>query len=146
MEWFNYYGLIFLIVLMIPNIVYFKTQKEEKKPKIMVLEVCEQIGRFGTMIFLVFNIPSTYYGFWFTHALLIYLLVNSLLLAMYIITWIVLGKKNSLLRTLLLSLIPSVLFLFSGIMIGSIPLSICAIMFSIFHITLNYKQLGVNYE
>ena len=45
-----------------------------------------------------------------------------------------------LLRAYLLSIIPSMIFLFSGIMIRNIPLIISSIAFAIAHITISLKN------
>ena len=45
------------------------------------LQLFEQIGRYGCIAFMVFNIPFTYFGFWFDKAMLVYAIVNSVLCA-----------------------------------------------------------------
>ncbi len=142
MSWFNYYGLIAVAIILIPNIIIAFVDKNayanEYDNKVML--VLEQIGRYGCMAFMVFNIPYTYFNFWFTHALTVYLIVNGILLALYILGWIVFGKGRSVAKMLWLSIVPSVSFLFSGIMLSSILLIICAIFFGIGHITISYKN------
>ena len=120
----NYYGLAILVLLMIPNIVYsIKNPKGfENKFNNKKLEYTEQIGRIGTFVFLILNIPKMYIGFWFDHALTVYLFVNGILIFGYILSWILMWKINNLTKMLLLSIIPISLFLFCGIMILSVPL------------------------
>ncbi|MDE5565381.1 MAG: hypothetical protein K2I77_00165 [Anaeroplasmataceae bacterium] len=90
MNWFNYYGLIAIILIMLPNIIYFTKKKNlvqnENKSFLLVLE---QIGRYGCMAFMVFNIPYTYYSFWFNHGLLIYLIVGGIILLLYELGWLI---------------------------------------------------------
>ena len=49
MNWINFYGLVFMLVIMIPNIIFTIRNKDgfqnhwENKP----IEVLEQIGRIG---------------------------------------------------------------------------------------------------
>lgn len=64
-EWFNVYGLFFIIVIMVPNIIYAIKCKDgfENKWKNKVVEIFEQIGRYGCFGFMIFNIPNT--GLWF---------------------------------------------------------------------------------
>ena len=59
---------------------------------------------------------------------------------MYLLGWIVLWKKPGVLRALLLSITPSAIFLFSGVMLTNVPLSVLAVLFAITHITLSYKN------
>lgn len=76
MGWFNYYGLIAIAVIMIPNILcaVFNRAAFANRCKNKPLGVMEQIGRYGCMAFMIFNIPYTYAGFWFAYAKAVYLL------------------------------------------------------------------------
>ena len=142
MSWFNYYGLVAVAVILIPNIISAVTDKGafENRYNNKVILVLEQIGRYCCMAFMVFNIPYTYFNFWFDSALTVYLIVNGALLALYILGWIIFRKGRSAAKMLWLSIVPTVLFLFSGIMLLSIPLIICAVIFGIGHITISYKN------
>ena len=61
MSWFNYYGLIAIAIILTPNIILSIKDKTyfENKFNNKVFLVLEQIGRYGCMIFMVFNIPYT---------------------------------------------------------------------------------------
>lgn len=140
--WFNYYGLAIIAVIMIPNIIFAVMHKEgfENKYKNKAVEVSEQIGRYACFALMIFNIPYTYFNFWFAHALTVYLVVNGGLCLAYIIFWAVCWKQNGKLRALSLSIIPSVIFLFSGVVLANIPLIAFALLFSVNHILLSYKN------
>ena len=142
MSWFNYYGLIAVIIILLPNIISAIVDKGifENTYNGKVMSVLEQIGRYGCMIFMVFNIPYTFFGFWFDHALTEYLIVNGILLMFYLFGWIVFRKGRSMIKMLTLSIIPTIMFLFSGIMLLSIPLMIFAVIFGIGHIFISYKN------
>lgn len=86
---------------------------------------------------MTFNIPYTYFNFWFGSALTVYLTVNGLLLLAYLIFWIVFWKGNGKLRALALSVTPSLIFLFSGIILANIPLIAFALLFGVNHIFLS---------
>lgn len=138
---FNYIGLIFVVLLLIPNIVWaIKTQENRQGYKNKTVEVLEQIGRFGSMIFMVINIPLTFFGFYFDVGYIVYITVNSFFILAYYLAWLVFWKKDSIRKVLFLSIIPSALFIFSGIMITSIPLMIFGILFAVFHIFLSIKN------
>ena len=142
MNWFNVYGLIFVAVIMIPNIIFAVKCKDgfDNKWKNKVVEISEQAGRFGCFGFMIFNIPGTYYGWWFEGALPIYLITSSVLVAAYCLIWAICFKKSSIFRALALSIIPSVLFLFDGIAIGSVFLTIFAVIFAPCHILISFKN------
>lgn len=142
MSWFNYYGLIAVVIIMIPNIlcaVFDKTAFENKFNNKPIL-ILEQIGRYGCIIFMTFNIPYTYFGFWFDKALTVYLAVGGILLFIYCLGWLIFRNGRKLVKMLMLSIMPTILFLFCGVMLCSVPLIICVVLFGIGHITVNYKN------
>lgn len=142
MGWFNYYGLVAVTIILIPNIIDAVINKSEfnGKFKNKFFLITEQIGRYGCMAFMVFNIPYTYFGFWFESALTVYLAVNGGLLFIYCLGWVIFPKGNKLVRLLWLSITPSVIFIFSGIMCASAPLVVCAVLFAVGHITVSCKN------
>ncbi len=148
MSWFNYYGLIAVILILIPNIILQIVNKGafnnnfNNKP----LQILEQIGRYGCMLFMVFNIPYTYFGFWFDNALLFYLTIGGVIIVIYYLGWIIFHKNNCLAKNLWLSITPTLLFLYCGIMVSSIPLIIFAVLFGICHITISCKNSNQNHK
>ena len=142
MEWFNVFGLVFITVIMIPNIIFAVKHKDafENRNQNKAIEIIEQIGRFGCFGFMIFNIPSTWFGWWSNEAFAIYLLVDALLIVLYLTLWIVCWRKNNVFRALSLSIIPSVIFLFSGIMCRSLLLIISSLLFAPTHIFISYKN------
>ena len=142
MSWFNYYGLAIIVIILLPNIIYAIMHKEgfANTYRNKAVIVCEQIGRYACMAFMVFNIPYTYFGFWFHHALAVYLSVNGGLCLAYLIFWAVCWKENGKLKALSLSILPSVVFLFSGVAVANIPLIVSAVLFGINHILLSVKN------
>ncbi len=142
MNWFNIYGLIFIVIIMIPNIVFALKCKDGfvNKYNNKFVELFEQIGRFGSFIFMILNIPKTYFGFYFNNGLILYLIVDSILVALYCLIWAICFKKPSVFRALSLSIIPSILFLYSGVMIRSILLIIFSLIFAPCHILISYKN------
>lgn len=142
MEWINILGLVFIAIIMIPNIVFAIKCKDgfENKWNNKSVEIVEQIGRFGCFGFMVINIPGTWFGWWSDNAFSIYLIVNMVLIILYCGIWIICFRKNTVFRALALSIIPSVIFLFSGIMSRSILLIITSLLFAPAHILISYKN------
>lgn len=142
MEWFNAFGLIFMAVIMIPNIIFAIKCKDgfENKRRNKFIEIIEQIGRFGCFGFMIINIPGTWLGWWSDEAFALYLVVDTVLALLYCGIWAVCFRKNSLFRALALSVLPSALFLFSGIMSRSILLILSAMLFAPTHILISYKN------
>ena len=96
------------------------------------------------MAFMVFNIPYTYFNFWFDNALTVYLIAGGCILLIYYLGWIVFRKSNGTAKVLWLSITPTVLFMFCGIMLISIPLIISSIIFGVGHITVSYFNRSEN--
>ena len=142
MGWINVFGLVFMIVIMIPNIIFAVAHKDgfENKWKNQLVETADQIGRFGCFGFMVVNIPGTWFGWWSDECLAIYLIVDVILVALYCIIWMICFRKNSMFRALALSVIPSVLFLFSGIMSRSVLLVFATVIFAPSHIMISYQN------
>ena len=142
MEWLNVFGLVMVAVIMIPNILFAMTCKDGfvNKWDNKSLETVEQIGRFGCFGFMIINIPGTWFGWWSDEAFAVYLVVDAVLVTLYCVLWAVCFRKSSVFRALALSIIPSVLFLFSGIMSRSILLTIAAVLFAPSHILISYQN------
>lgn len=142
MGWINIFGLVFMVIIMIPNVIFalkckdgFGNRWENK-----AVEALEQIGRYGCLAFMVINIPKTWFGWASDEAFALYLIVDAALVTAYCVIWAVCFKKNSVFRALSLSIIPSVIFLFSGIMSRSVLLMISALIFAPCHILISYKN------
>lgn len=58
------FGLLFIAVIMIPNIIFAIKCKDgfENKWKNKYVEIIEHIGRFCCFGFMIVNIPGTYFG------------------------------------------------------------------------------------
>ena len=142
MQWFNYYGLIIIAIIMIPNIIFAIKRKEEFENQYQnkVVEILEQVGRYACFFLMIFNIPYTYLNFWFDYALTVYLAVNGALCLAYLTFWVVCWNQKGKLKALSLSVIPSVIFLFSGVTLANIPLIAFAILFGVNHVLLSYRN------
>ena len=86
--WFNGYGLFFLILLLIPNIVYavkYKDATNTCTDKWAL--ILEQGGRYGSMFFMVFTFGSLTQGWASVTEFMVYLLGSTLLMVAYWIVW-----------------------------------------------------------
>mgnify|MGYP001040746624 CR=1 FL=1 len=142
MDWFNIYGLIFVATLLVPNIVYGALHRDVQPPKCgKVLEICEQIGRYGAMACMVFNIPYVVFGFWFAGGFAAYLFAGGALLFLYILLFALFWRKSHLAKALALSVLPMLLFLACGVLFLHIPLIVFAAIFGYAHITISCKNV-----
>lgn len=142
MEWFNFYGLAIIIIILVPNVIYAirgKTNFEDQNLK-KAVSVLEQIGRYGCMAFMIFNVPFLYLDFWFKNALTVYLSVNGTLCLLYLLFWVICWKRNNMLKAISLSVIPSCIFLFSGILLANFPLIMFSTIFAVTHIYISCRN------
>ena len=104
MEWFNLTGLIFVVVLMIPNIIYAVTNKDGFADNYhnKFIEAGEQIGRFGCFILMFIQPSFVTLGYIYDGAQALYLIFGIVLLALYCGGWIVYRKGNSMAKALTL--------------------------------------------
>ena len=142
MEYVNLYGLVFIIIIMIPNIIFAIKCKNGFTNKFhnKIIEILEQIGRFGCFIFMIVNVPHTSFGFKSDESFALYLIIDSILVFLYCLIWLICFKKNSIFRSLALSIIPSILFIFSGIISNYILLIVFSLIFAPTHILISYKN------
>ena len=138
----NYYGLLFVGVILIPNIIFAATHKDGfdniYQNKVVVL--LEQIGRFGCFGFEILQIPFLCKGYWLSSGETAYIIIGSILVLLYCLGWIVFWKESSLRKAIILSVLPSLLFLESGILTVNIPLIFLAVIFAFCHITISVKN------
>ena len=146
MDWFNLTGLIFVVVLLIPNLIYAATNKDGFAGEFhnKLVETGEQIGRFGCFVLMFIQPSFVTLGYIYDGAQALYLILGIVLLALYCGGWIVFRKGNSIAKALTLSILPSVLFLESGILTLNIPLIVLSVVFAICHITISYKNTAGN--
>ena len=146
-SWLNVFGLIFVILLLIPNIIYaVKYHDVENLCKNKVMNMLEQIGRYGSMFLMVFNIGIAEFGFASTNTFLIYFLGNILLMLAYWTVWIIFFVNPSMWNRIALAIIPTLLFLLSGCTLRHIFLIITAIIFGIGHIYVTYVNAKLSEE
>lgn len=145
MGWFNYYGLAIVAIILVPNIIFAIKRRDSiaNNYQNKAAQVFEQIGRYGCIAMMVFNIPFTYFNFWFDNALIVYLSVNGGLCLAYLLFWVICWSSNGKLRALSLSVIPSTIFLFSGIVLANVLLTAFAAIFAVNHILISYQNATI---
>lgn len=167
-NWINVFGIIVIVLLLLPNIVYAIKHRDEKNLcENRLMNILEQVGRYGSMLFMVICLKNGGYGFSALATFLIYGVGNLLLIISYWIVWgvyfhetrpivtgeadgstsaFIVGKrKNRRTGTLKMALavLPACLFLLDGITLGYIPLLISAILFAVGHIYITYQNVSV---
>ena len=191
-NWINLFGLLIIALLLLPNIIYAIKHKDGRNLcENRCMNVIEQTGRYGSMLFMIFCLREGGYGFSSVALFLVYFFGNALLLVVYWVVWGIYfhvtrtevtgcvkgvtsflpyrkfrpgrGRMRSILRIasqrqffiagkhrsesvgilkMSLAVIPSCLFLLSGITLGYFPLIVSAILFAVGHIYVTYKNVN----
>ena len=139
---FNYFGVIFIIVLLLHNIYasIFKKELFVNKFDDRLLIKLENIGRYLCMILMVINIQDLYGGFKSVEAFVAYLGINIILLGLYYIVWFIFYKFNNIYKNMILGIIPSLMFIISGILQNHLLLIISGIVFAYAHLKIIWKN------
>lgn len=138
-NWINFLGLITVIIILIPNVIYgLKNKGVKNLCRNKVMNILEQIGRYGCMIFMIFNIGIPEFGYNSEIYFLVGFLFVSVLLALYIIFWVVYFVNRSMFTGMVLAIIPSLIFLINGVTLRYWPLLVCAVIFSVAHCYVTY--------
>ena len=141
MEWLNIFGLILVVLILVPNIIYaFKFRDQQNKCTNKIMNIIEQVGRYGCMFLMIFNIGIAEFGFASKAMFLVYLIGNAAFLLSYLIIWILYFKKQTFWKQLSLTIIPTCLFLLSGITMQHYLLVIWSVIFGIGHIFVTNKN------
>ena len=138
--WINLFGAGIIVLIMIPNIIYATGQKQDET-QIEVprgLSACEQVGRYGCIILMWLPLLVWKFGFGSVEVFLIYLIGNGALLLCYYLSWMLYSRKKTLSVAMALAIIPTAIFLLSGILLQHWLLVAFAILFGACHCTITY--------
>ena len=142
MGWFNYLGLIFVLLFMVPNIFLYIRHKEEFSNVCSNKTLCilEQIGRYGSIFSMIINIPFTYFNYWFPNDQIIYIILGAFFLVAYYLVFITYGYIPVLGNKILLVWIPTFLFFLSGLITLNVLLLMFSLLFGVAHYILTIKN------
>ena len=134
-SWINTFGLIFVVLLLIPNIIYgIKFRGVQNQCKNRAMNILEQIGRYGCMLLMIFNVGILESGFYSLGMIVLYISGDAVLMVAYWVIWMLFFCRQDNWKRIALAVIPVVMFLLSGIARGHILLVIMAVVFGIGHI------------
>ena len=133
--WINIFGSLIVIIMLMPNVVFsLKHKNAENKCKNIVMNGTEQIGRYLCIVLMWFPLFVKEFGFKSVAEMLIYVLGNGVLLVTYLIIWFFYFKNPTAKKALSLAVIPTIIFLLSGILLRHWLLVAAAVLFGIGHI------------
>lgn len=131
----NIFGLIIVLLILVPNIIYaIRVKDQENKCQNKIMNILEQIGRYGCMFLMAFNIGIAEFGFKSVGMVLAYLFGNAILLISYWVIWILYFRKPEYPKQISLAVIPTIIFILSGITTLHVLLIVFGIIFVVSHI------------
>lgn len=131
----NPLGIAIILLMMVPNVIFALRHRDmENKCKNRLMNLLEQIGRYGCLVLMIICIGLDKFGFGSAEDFLIYLFGSALLLLAYFIFWILYGKSPSRKKALALAIIPCCLFLLCGVTLRQWPLVVFAVFFCVCHV------------
>lgn len=140
-NWLNIFGIIIVVLMRIPNIIYaIRFPGQKNKSENQVMNILEQAGKYVSMFLMIFNIGIGEMGFSSLGLFFAYFLGNGILLLAYWIVWILFFVKPANWKRIVLAIIPTGIFLLSGLTLENILLIISALIFGSAHIYCTYKN------
>jgi len=139
--WINVFGAATVAIMMIPNIVYAIKNKDEKNlctNKFM--NIIEQIGRYACIVLMWLPLLVWEFGFAGVFPMVVYVAGNAAMISAYVIVFAVYMKKRSAALAITLAVIPSLIFLMSGILLRHWLLVGFAAIFAVGHIYVTAKN------
>ena len=133
--WINGVGAGIVVLMLIPNIVYaIKNRDEKNLCTNRVMNGIEQVGRYACIVLMWLPLLVWKFGFHSVLEMLLYLLGNGALLIAYWIVFFLHMRKRSTASALTLAILPSCIFLMSGVLLRHPLLAGFAALFAVGHI------------
>ena len=139
--WINAAGGLIVVLILVPNIIYaLQCPGGENKCRNAGMNLLEQVGRYGSMALMILPLGVWKFGFPNVAAMLVYFLGNGVLLITYWVFWALYFRKVTRLRALTLAVVPTGIFLLSGLTLHHWLLVTAAGMFGVGHIYVTEKK------
>lgn len=137
----NLANLVIVVLILVPNVVYaLRSPGGENKCTNTAMNVLEQIGRYASMALMVLPLGVWEFGFPSVADLLLWLLGSGVLLLAYWVFWWLYFRKATLRRALALALLPTGIFLLTGLTLGHWVLVCAAVIFGIGHCYVTWQN------
>ena len=134
--WINYVNMAVIAYLILINVITTKKRLSHSfNSKHLIVNILEQIGRDGSMVFMIFpiSVKNWKFGFQTVAEMFIWLFLTVLLLLIYTILWFQKAGGGACI-SYELAIIPTVLFLLNGLLLQHPALIVVSVIFGIFHI------------
>ncbi|MBP0989573.1 MAG: hypothetical protein J5874_00110 [Oscillospiraceae bacterium] len=139
--WINAFGAGFVILILIPNIVYALKNKGEKNLcRNRFMNVTEQIGRYACIVLMWLPLLIMKFRFASVFECFLYMAGNGIFLIAYWIVFAIYLKRKNKRFAIVLAILPVCIFLISGILLRHWLLVGFAILFAVGHVYVTQKN------
>lgn len=138
--WINLINAMIILLLMIPNIIYVAKRSTPPSKCAVAVRAAEQIGRYACIAFMIFPVFVWKFGFRSVSEMLAYIAINIILLTAYYAFWIPYFKRETKTVALALAILPTCIFLISGLLLRHVLLVLFAVIFGACHIYITLKE------
>ena len=133
--WINVFGAVIMLLIMAPNFIYAARFKDaENKCTSKLMNALEQVGRYGSFILMIINLGIKEFAFRSNAEFIAWLTLTALLIIAYWVFWFFFFKKRTRFVSLMLAVIPCLIFLTSGVVFRHWLLIIFTLIFAVGHI------------
>lgn len=139
--WLNLSGGVIILLMLVPNIAYAATSPGAKNLCTnRLLNIGEQVGRYGAMLLMVLPIGARggEFGFSSEENFFEWIGLCAFLLLAYYACWWCYFRKPGLKIAMALALIPSAIFVLRGVFLASWALAAAGVVFAVFHSAVTY--------
>ena len=138
----NLIGLIFVTLLLLPNLIF--TVKKQATTGCYIkswVDTVEKVTRITTMLLMIFLVGVTDEGFSSVLSFLLYFFGNIIFVVVYWVMWILYKKKQTLRRRMILVEIPCMVYLLSAMTLRHWLLLVSAVIFAVSHTRVQQEKM-----
>lgn len=129
------YAAAILVLLLIPNIIYaFKFKGKYNHCTNRLMNILEQVGRYGSFILMIVPLGVGEFGFSSAGGLIIYAFGSAAIMLAYWIVWAMYFHRVTAARAMLLAILPVVLFTLCAVTLRHWLLLAFTAVFAVGHI------------
>lgn len=137
--WLNLTGFLIIALMMIPNIIFaLRNRHIEHKCTSKPVVILEQVGRYGSMLLMVFPLLVWEFGFKSAEAFVIWTALCVAMLLAYFTFWTFYFHKPSRSKALWLAILPSAIFILRGVFLRHWLLTVFGVIFAVGHIYITW--------
>lgn len=140
-NWINYFNIIIVILMLIPNIIYeIKNRKSITNKANIAITVVEELSRYASIAFMILPVFVHEFGFSPLEWMYVYLIGNIIFLLIYFVFWGLYFKKQTKKRAIVLAIAPVMIFVITALSISHWALFVSAVIFGASHLYITIKN------